>query len=484
MGKVGEYRMKRVWIAVISVLAAALIGAGAWFFLSESRQQAQVEAEHDAVFTEYERLLRSAEGSTLSVLEGGKEIGTFTLHELGLLRETQAAAEQIYSVRDRMPHDAFHALPRADKLTWSQERHPQNVLLPVVMDGFDPSMVLTALRAIPRKAAENAFVRFEDGAFVIHDAVPGTILREDAVTGALHDAAAAFVLTPGAPVSATVEITDFDCYVPPEITAENGDFDLEALFRAKLVDMELTVNFRGVSIDLNSVALRNFVTLGKDGRVQVQKKTLAQQISAWSETYDEHNTEFIFDSFVDGPVPIAFLKVDYTLDQAALAALLEPQLRQLESFRVDAPFLCTKPDGEPFSLGDSYIEVDITNQHMTYYQDGRLVVDTDIVSGQPGGHATPSGLYHSYYKCEDTWLSGEDYFVFVDYWITVTPDTTIGLHDADWRTNFGGEVYLYGGSHGCVNTPKEAMKKIYDTINVDDHIPILVYTHQKPQTTN
>ena len=178
------------------------------------------------------------------------------------------------------------------------------------------------------------------------------------------------------------------------------------------------------------------------------------------------------------------MKVDYTLDQAALAALLEPQLRQLESFRVDAPFLCTKPDGEPFSLGDSYIEVDITNQHMTYYQDGRLVVDTDIVSGQPGGHATPSGLYHSYYKCEDIWLTGEDYFVFVDYWISVTPDTTIGLHDADWRTNFGGEVYLYGGSHGCVNTPKEAMKKIYDTINVDDHIPILVYTHQKPQTTN
>ena len=144
MGKVGEYRMKRVWIAVISVLAAALIGVGAWFFLSESRQQAQIEAEHDAVFTEYERLLRSAEGSTLSVFEGGKEIGTFTLHELGLLRGTQAAAEQIYSVRDRMPHDAFHALPRADKLTWSQERHPQNVSLPVVMDGFDPSMVLTA----------------------------------------------------------------------------------------------------------------------------------------------------------------------------------------------------------------------------------------------------------------------------------------------------------------------------------------------------
>ena len=120
---------------------------------------------------------------------------------------------------------------------------------------------------------------------------------------------------------------------------------------------------------------------------------------------------------------------------------------------------------------------------MAYYQDGALVVDTDIVSGTMKTHDTPTGLYESFYKAEDCWLSGEDYYVFVDYWISVTRDGVIGLHDADWRTRFGGEMYTYWGSHGCVNTPKEAMKTIYDTINVDDHIPILVYKHPKPESS-
>lgn len=471
--------MKKMWRIVLPVLGAALIAAGAGYFIASNRQLAQIEAAHDTVLTEYTGLVRSAEGAAITVLEGGNTIGTFTLHELGLLQGTQTAMEQIYSAGDRMSHDAFHALSRAEKESWARQHHPQNSSVPIAMDGFDPSIVLTALDGIPRKAAEDSFVRFEDGVFVIHDAVPGTILREDVVAEALYDTAASLVLSPGAPASASLEITDFDCYVPPEITAENGHFDLNALFREKLADMELDISFRGTNVSLNSITLRNFVTLDSDGRVQIQKKTLMQQIAAWGEMYDEKNTDYLFDSFVDGPVPIDFLKVDYTLDQTALADTLTSHLHNLESAGMDAPFLCTTPDGDPFSLGDSYIEVDITDQHMTYYQDGRLVVSTDVVTGMPGGHATPRGLYHTYYKCEDIWLTGEDYFVFVDYWISVTPDASIGLHDADWRTRFGGEVYLYGGSHGCVNTPKDAMKTIYDTVRVEDNIPILIYTHQK-----
>ena len=53
-----------------------------------------------------------------------------------------------------------------------------------------------------------------------------------------------------------------------------------------------------------------------------------------------------------------------------------------------------------------------------------------------------------------------------------------GLHDASWRSNFGGDYYLYAGSHGCVNTPEDAMKTIYD--NVTDGIPILSYHHERP----
>jgi hypothetical protein len=43
----------------------------------------------------------------------------------------------------------------------------------------------------------------------------------------------------------------------------------------------------------------------------------------------------------------------------------------------------------------------------------------------------------------------------------------VGIHDADgWRSSYGGEIYKTNGSHGCVNTPYEAAKTIFETISV------------------
>lgn len=80
----------------------------------------------------------------------------------------------------------------------------------------------------------------------------------------------------------------------------------------------------------------------------------------------------------------------------------------------------------PSSLGDSYIEVDFDNQQMTFIKDGRLVVNTNIVTGALNGHQTPTGLYETHGKEHDVWLKGDDYLVFVKYWVSVVGDI-IGL---------------------------------------------------------
>ena len=40
-------------------------------------------------------------------------------------------------------------------------------------------------------------------------------------------------------------------------------------------------------------------------------------------------------------------------------------------------------------------------------------------------------------------------------------DGDIGLHDATWRSTFGGAIYRGGGSHGCINLPYWAAQSIY-----------------------
>lgn len=138
---------------------------------------------------------------------------------------------------------------------------------------------------------------------------------------------------------------------------------------------------------------------------------------------------------------------------------------------MDAPLACWR-NGKPFSLGNTYAEVDIDNQRVTFIKNGQLVVSTDVVTGQPNGHQTPTGLYYSHNKQTNCTLVGDDYRVFVQYWISIIGDA-IGFHDASWRSVFGKEYYVNGGSHGCINTPTTAMITLFN--NMDDGTPVLIH---------
>lgn len=104
-----------------------------------------------------------------------------------------------------------------------------------------------------------------------------------------------------------------------------------------------------------------------------------------------------------------------------------------------------------------YIEVNLSIQRLWAYQDNQVIFTTPITSGATGaGFPTATGLFAIYAKERSRYLNGRpygwNYNVYVDYWMPFY--LGYGLHDADWRSSFGGPDYYYGGSHGCVNMPK------------------------------
>lgn len=116
-------------------------------------------------------------------------------------------------------------------------------------------------------------------------------------------------------------------------------------------------------------------------------------------------------------------------------------------------------------IGSTYIEIDMTQQHMYYYVDGDLVLDTDVVTGNmKRGRGTPEGINYVYNKQRNRILRGEDYVSPVKYWMPVRG--AIGIHDAGWRSKFGGEIYRTDGSHGCINTPGEMMSQLYEMVEI------------------
>ena len=124
-------------------------------------------------------------------------------------------------------------------------------------------------------------------------------------------------------------------------------------------------------------------------------------------------------------------------------------------------------------IGDTYIEIDLTRQHLWFYKDGELVTDTDVVTGSVAtNQETEEGAYIVWSRETDRYLKGPGYNVHVDFWLPINW-AGIGLHDTDYRNDYGGTIYQNDGSNGCINMPYEHAKAIYE--NVKNNTPVLIY---------
>lgn len=110
-----------------------------------------------------------------------------------------------------------------------------------------------------------------------------------------------------------------------------------------------------------------------------------------------------------------------------------------------------------------YIVVSISNQTLKYYEYGEVVLSSNVVTGING--KTPIGNFKVLNKARDIILKGKDYESFVSYWIAFK-GVSFGFHDASWRSRFGGTIYKYNGSHGCVNMPYSKAQKLYNMVSI------------------
>lgn len=123
-------------------------------------------------------------------------------------------------------------------------------------------------------------------------------------------------------------------------------------------------------------------------------------------------------------------------------------------------------------IGDTYIEINMTKQKLWFYLDGKTKIETPIVTGDMlRRRSTPEGVYYVYGKQTNRILRGPGYASHVNYWMPVKGG--VGIHDALWRKEFGGDIYKKEGSHGCINLPLEAAEKLYGLIEIG--VPVVMY---------
>ena len=404
--------------------------------------------------------------------------------------ETLSAEDMGFSYQPDGSIDVL--LQNQDETLWPKYYLEENHYTITPTGTYDPDILEASLRALPELQEENmilpedAYIQFRDGTkdtdgeFVIVPDVKGSTIDLDQLAAGVGDAAARYE-----------EMVDAEeipyAYKTAGTQADDAKLVARCMDLNDMVGASLTyVMPDKEEIRLNSDILKDWLVKDKKGRLVKDEEIWKEKISDFVQTLaDNGNTVGMkrhFNATLQGPIVVEGGFYGYAVDQEAernrLAKDLENCVKDTRT-----PIYWNLPYNEETEydgIGTTYIEADLSAQHVWCYIQGRLVMDCDCVSGtMSDGHATLAGVHGIMFKKRNALLQGlmpnssteYEYETEVKYWMPFYTD--VGFHDAWWRADFGGDIYLKDGSHGCINLPPEAAEELFSYC--DENMPVVVY---------
>ncbi len=322
---------------------------------------------------------------------------------------------------------------------------------------FDSSRVIK-----PR----NAELKYTADGAVITKEVMGTRLDYDktktAIIHALNDG------------STSINLEKEGLYQNPEVYADDDALNEKANALNQVLGANVTLEMGDQSVQINpEMTAETFLSLDMDGNYYVDDSKVSSYIVKLADKTDTVGRKRTFHTSLGTTVELEGGDYGWTLDADSTAQELEEALKEKKKGTLEPVYFTTGLCRDKNDIGNTYVEIDLTNQHMWFYKNGSLIVDTPVVTGNPQkNNETPSGgVWSLKGKYRNATLKGEGYATPVDYWLPFNGG--VGIHDLQKRYYFGGSVYNGAGSHGCINTPLAAVKLIYNGIG--DGTPVVVY---------
>ena len=326
-------------------------------------------------------------------------------------------------------------------------------------------------------APENAYVSFVNSEFTIVPETEGNELNTkeayQMICRAIDNDAAEVDLE-----------SDPKAYKKAGVTKESSELQNMVNTYKNLTKANITYTFGDETVTLDGNTIKNWLQFDEKGQLLQNDEAFRQHVVDYvaqlAADHDTVGTERQFQTTSGRTVYVYGSAYGWKIDQDKEVAQLMQEI-QSGTQTTREPVYSMRANAHGINdLGDTYIEVDLTEQYMWYYQDGNVIFESDIVSGLASDpkRKTPPGIFTLYYKKSPDVLRGTkkpdgtySYEQPVTYWMPFNGG--IGFHDADWQPYFGGDRYLTGGSHGCINMPPDKAGELYNIIQYN--VPIVCF---------
>ena len=308
------------------------------------------------------------------------------------------------------------------------------------------------------------------GAFVGVDGVAGEAPVYDTATKNLKKAVKE--------LKEKAELTSETGNVEGDVAADS-DYVQDALKEANAyLDVTVTCNFnpstgKAATETVGKDQISQWLVVGNDGlSVSLDGESMANYCTELAKNHDVSKTKKgQFKTTTGSVISVNVPASGQTVDGNKLYESIADAINKKQSATVEAVYSEAQEEetGEYVTYGGNYCEVDLTNQMVYVYKNGQQVVSSPCVTGCIAkGHGTPTGVYSIFSMDKNRYLNGDGYKSWVNFFVPFNGG--IGFHDASWRSTFGGNIYLYSGSHGCINMPYAQVQKLFANVSMGEKV--------------
>lgn len=269
----------------------------------------------------------------------------------------------------------------------------------------------------------------------------------------------------------TLDMVEEDCYVKASYFSDSPEVIAACETMNAYLGASVTYTFGDATEVVDGSVISQWLTTDENMNVTYNEEGVSQYIASLAEKYDTYRKQRTFTSGSGNTVNVQGGNYGWLIDQAAEIEALKANISNKEVVTKEPVYKQTAASHGAADWGNTYVEVDLTNQYMYLFVNGSVVTSSPIVTGKPSeGSATPQGVYSIRYCKRNAVLRGPkkpdgtyEWESPVDFWMPF--NGAIGLHDATWQSSFGGNRYLTHGSHGCVNLPYNIAETVFNNVS-------------------
>lgn len=315
--------------------------------------------------------------------------------------------------------------------------------------------------------AENAKPEFDGNQYVIKSEVYGNAVDKERLTEQVKVHITEF--------QPQLDMVETKCYAKPKYTEDSKEVQEACDAMNKYVNASITYPMNEPVV-VDKALISQWLQVDGEMKVSLNTEAMKQWFTAFGDKYDTQGTTRTFTTPAGKSATVTGGTYGWSIDEDTELVNLQNSILNGEVVTREPAYYAggTAAAHSGQDWGNTYAEVDMSAQHMWYVQNGQVVLETDVVTGEPiPSKITPEGVYSLMWKQPNSVLVGDinpdtgepAYRTKVKYWMQVT-SSGVGFHDAIWQTAFGGTLYQIPGtgSHGCINMPIDQAGALFNMI--------------------